>query len=106
VLEYAARNPGRFGGIVGLSGGLIGPDGLERALSGSLEKTPVFLGCSDQDPHIPLFRVHETAQALRGLDAEVTERIYPGMGHTINVDEIEHVINMMSALRTGQELKR
>jgi phospholipase/carboxylesterase len=106
ALEYAARNPRRYGGVVGLSGGLIGPDELRRTLSGSLEKTPVFIGCSDQDPHIPLFRVHEAAEALRGLHAEVTERIYPGMGHTVNADEIEHVMNMMSALLIGQELKR
>jgi predicted esterase len=104
ALEYASRNPRRYGGVVGLSGGLIGPDGLERNLSGSLEQTPVFLGCSDQDAHIPLFRVHEASEAMRHLGAEVTERIYPGMGHTINIDEIEHVMNMMAALRTSQEL--
>jgi predicted esterase len=106
ALEYAARKPRRYGGIVGLSGGLIGPDEMQRQFSGSLHQTPVFIGCSDRDPHIPLFRVEEAAQALRSLDAEVTERIYPGMGHTINVDEIEAVMNMMAALEAGQELKK
>jgi phospholipase/carboxylesterase len=105
-LDYAARNPRRYGGIIGLSGGLIGPDGMQRALTGSLEQTPVFLGCSDRDPHIPLNRVHEATEALRGLGAEVTERIYPGMAHTVNIDEIEYVMNLMATLRTGQKLKK
>jgi len=105
ALEYAARNPRRYGGVVGLSGGLIGPDGMQRSLSGSLEHTPVFLGCSDQDSHIPLFRVHETAEALRSLHGVVTERIYPDMGHIVNADEIEHVMNMMAALLAQQEMK-
>jgi phospholipase/carboxylesterase len=105
ALEYAARNPRRYGGIVGLSGGLIGPDGMQRTFTGSLQQTPVFIGCSDRDPHIPLNRVHEATEAMRTLGAEVTERIYPGMGHTVNVDEIEYVMNMMTALRTGQELE-
>jgi phospholipase/carboxylesterase len=105
ALEYAARYPTKYGGIVGLSGGLIGPDGLQRTLSGSLENTPVFIGCSDRDPHIPLHRVQEATEVMRGLDARVTERIYPGMGHTVNIDEIEYVMNMMAALRTGQELE-
>ncbi|HSV85204.1 MAG TPA: dienelactone hydrolase family protein [Levilinea sp.] len=98
VLEYAARNPRRYGGVVGLSGGLIGPDRLTRSLSGSLEKTPVFLGCSDQDAHIPLFRVQEASAALRSLNGMVTERIYAGMEHTVNLDEIEHVMHMVAAL--------
>jgi predicted esterase len=105
ALEYAARNPRKYGGIVALSGGLIGPDGLQRTLSGSLENTPVFIGCSDRDPHIPLHRVQEATEVMRGLDAKVTERIYPGMSHTVNIDEIEYVMNMMAALRTGQELE-
>ncbi|MEN4098792.1 MAG: dienelactone hydrolase family protein [Anaerolineaceae bacterium] len=98
VLEYAARNPRRYGGVVGLSGGLIGPDGLQRSLTGSLANTPVFLGCSDQDPHIPLFRVQQSTAALRSLNGMVTERIYAGMDHTVNLDEIDHVNNMMAAL--------
>jgi len=97
-LEYAARNPRRFGGLAGLSGGLIGPPGMPRAYSGSLAGTPVFLGCSDVDPHIPKARVQETTVALTGIGAEVTERIYPNMGHTIVQDEIDFVRGMMEAL--------
>lgn len=86
--EFAARNPRRYGGIVVFSGGLIGPPGTPREYNGSLHGTPVFLGCSDRDPHIPLDRVHETADVLEGLDAAVTERIYEGMAHTVNEDEL------------------
>ncbi len=86
--EYAARNADRYGGIVALSGGVIGPDGTPREYEGSMEGTPVFIGCSDRDPHIPLERVKETTQVFEGLEADVTERIYEGMGHTINEDEL------------------
>lgn len=90
-LEYAARHAERYAGVVGLSGGLIGPDGTPRRYSGSMNSTPVFLGCSDVDPHIPLARVRESAQVFRALGATVDERIYPGLGHTINRDELEAV---------------
>ena len=88
---YAAQNPQRYGGVVGLSGGLIGPKGTTFEYEGSLDGTPAFLGCSDQDPYIPETRVQETADVLRALDAEVTTRIYEGLGHVTNEDEIQHV---------------
>ena len=88
-LEYAARYARRYAAVIGLSGGVIGPPGTVRRYSGSLEGTPVFLGCSDIDPHIPLERVHESAEVFRALDGRVEERIYSGMGHVINEDEIE-----------------
>jgi phospholipase/carboxylesterase len=96
--EYAAQNAKRFGGLIGLSGGLIGPEGTSRDYSGSLENTPVFLGCSDIDPHIPKERVEETTRILEELNGEVTHQFYPNMGHTINQDEIEHVKNFMKKL--------
>lgn len=89
ALEYAARNSRRYGGIAGLSGGLIG-DRLP-VYSGSLEQTPVFLGCSDVDFHIPKERVLESAAVFREMNAVVTDRLYPNMGHTINQDEIAEV---------------
>jgi phospholipase/carboxylesterase len=97
-LEYVARHARRYGGVVGWSGGLIGPDGTLRDYPGSLAGTPVFLGCSDVDPHVPLARVELTAETLRRLGGEVTLRIYPGMGHTVNQDEIAFVRGMMAAL--------
>lgn len=96
--EYAARHAQRYGGVVGLSGGLIGPEGTPRDYPGSLDGTPVFLGCSDVDPHIPLRRVQETTRVLTGLGATVTEQIYRGMGHTVNGDEIEHVKRILSGI--------
>ena len=91
ALEFAARNVRRYGAVVGLSGGLIGPPGTPRDYDGSFAGTPVFLGCSDRDPHIPRERVDETAEVLRAMGADVTERIYPAMGHTVNEDELEFV---------------
>jgi phospholipase/carboxylesterase len=93
--EYAARHPQRYGGVVGLSGGLIGPEDTTFDYDGTLDGTPVFLGCSDQDPYIPLERVEETAEALRHLGAKVTKRIYEGMGHTTNEDELAHVRTLL-----------
>ena len=93
--EYVARHPQRYGGVVGLSGGLIGPEGTDFDYDGTLDGTPVFLGCSDQDPYIPLERVEETADVLRGMSAKVTKRIYEGMGHTTNEDEIQHIRSVL-----------
>lgn len=98
ALEFAARNARRYGGIVGLSGALIGPDDTPRDYKGSLAGTPVFLGCSDVDFHVPKERVHETAEVMRRLGGEVTERLYPNMGHTVNQDEIDFVRGMMQML--------
>jgi phospholipase/carboxylesterase len=97
-LEFAARNARHYGGIVGLSGGLIGPDGPPRDYTGSLAGTPVFLGCSDVDPHIPKERVHHTTDVLEKLGADVTARLYPGMGHTVIPDEVKFVRGMMAGL--------
>jgi predicted esterase len=91
TLEFVARHAQRYACVAGLSGGLIGPPGTPRTYSGSLAGTPIFLGCSDVDAHIPIERVHETTRVLRGLGAIVDERIYPGMGHTVNMDELEAV---------------
>ena len=90
-LEFAARHARRYGALVALSGGLIGPPGTPRSYAGSFDGTPIFLGCSDVDPHIPVERVHESADVFRAMNAEVDERIYPGMGHTVNEDELAAV---------------
>jgi phospholipase/carboxylesterase len=98
ALEYVARNAQKYGGVVGLSAGLIGPPGTPRSYRGSMAGTPAFIGCSDVDFHIPLERVHESTTVLRELGAEVTERIYPGMGHTINDDEVKQVRGILARL--------
>ena len=97
--EFAARNARRWGGVVAFTGGLIGPPGTPRDYPGDLTGTPVFLGAGDPDPHVPRQRVEETAQVLRRMGAEVELRIYPGLGHSINDEELERARRMIAALR-------
>ena len=97
-LEYVARHARRYGGVVGWSGGLIGPNGTPRDYQGTLAGIPVFLGCSDVDPHVPKARVDLSAEVLRGLGGDVAERIYPHLGHTVNADEIAFARGLMASL--------
>ena len=94
-LEFAARHATRYGGVACLSGGLIGPDGTPRDYPGNFDGTPTFFGCSDVDFHIPALRVSESAAVLRRMGANVTMKLYPGMGHMVNEDEISHVNALM-----------
>lgn len=98
TLEFAARNARLYGGIVGLSGALIGPDDTPRDYKGSLEGTPIFLGCSDVDFHVPKERVDQTAEIMHRLGGNVTKRLYPNMGHSVNQDEVDFVRGMMQSL--------
>ncbi|TMJ41947.1 MAG: phospholipase [Alphaproteobacteria bacterium] len=97
VLEYAARNPRRYAGILGFTGGLIGPDPMLREERGTFDGTPVFLGCSEKDPFIPAKRVLETAEHLKTHGAIVTTRFYPGSDHIINDDQIAHGLEILSS---------
>jgi predicted esterase len=97
-LEYALRNPRRYGGIVGLSGAVIGPPGRDREAVTGLNTTPVYLGCCDKDPHIPLASVEESARLLAAAGATVTKTIFPGMGHTVNDDEVREFRALLSAV--------
>ena len=95
----ALRRPARYGGVICYSGGLIGPPGTQwDSRKNAMNHAPVFLGCSDVDPHIPKDRVDESAEAFRQAGASVTERIYPGMGHTINDDEVGFTRDLMAAV--------
>ncbi len=96
TLEFAASNARRYRAIFGLSGGLIGPDGTPRDYAGSFEGTPVFLGCSDVDPHIAKHRVVEAGEVFERMGAAVTLRLYPGMGHLVSHDEIDAVRSTLS----------
>ena len=91
ALEYAARHPKRYGAIIALSGGLIGPLKFPIQHIGNMDNTPIFIGCSDIDPYIPLKRVQDTAKVFTELGADVDKRIYPGFGHMINMDEIQAI---------------
>ena len=96
TLDYAARNPKRYAGIFALSGGLIGERLNLDDYSGNLEGTPLFLGCSDNDFHIPEERVHESGKIFEELSADVTKKIYQNMGHTISYDEINEINTIIS----------
>ena len=100
-LEFAARHPRRYGAVFGLSGALIGPPREPRGLTGSLAGTPVYLGCSDRDAHIPLPSVEESAEVLGGLGARVTKSIFPGMGHTVNAEEVAAMRECVRVLAAG-----
>jgi predicted esterase len=95
ALEFVARHPRRYAAVAAFSGGLIGPPGSSRNYSGAFDGTPVFLGCSDVDPHIPVQRVHESAEVFTRMGAIVDKRIYPQMGHTINEDELQAVNDLL-----------
>jgi predicted esterase len=94
--EFVARSARRYGGLLAFSGGVIGPPGTPRDYPGKLDGAPVFIGCSDVDPHIPLARVQETAELFTRMGAQVTQKIYPGMGHTIIQDEIDHALQIVA----------
>lgn len=96
MLEFLARNPTRYGGIFGLSGGLIGPDEPPRNYEGIFGNTPIFLGCSDQDTHIPKKRVLESEAVFRQMGADVLTKLYPNFPHSINEDELK-IVNLLIA---------
>lgn len=96
--EFAYRHARRFGGVVMFSGGLIGPAGTRWDSQRSFEGTPIFLGCSDRDAHIPRARVDESAEVFAGMQANVTKRIYEGMGHLVCQDEVDFAKQLLTAL--------
>ena len=105
-LEFAARNAERYGAVIAFSGGLIGPPGTPRDYAGTFDGTPVFIGCSDVDPHIPLMRVHESTSVLRRMGAAVDERIYPGMGHLVSPDEIQAAAALLAPTARDPDPRR
>lgn len=96
--EFCASHPDRYGGVIIFSGGLVGPPGTTWSGEGRFDGTPVFLGCSDLDPHVPKARVDESAAVFTRMGADVTQRIYPGMGHLVNDDEIEVAREVMDRI--------
>jgi phospholipase/carboxylesterase len=89
TLEFAGRNAARYGGVAAFTGGLIGDRIYTENYKGDFGETPFFIGTGDRDPHVPLERVDATVRLLRGMGAEVTEKVYPGRPHTIVADELE-----------------
>ncbi|UOQ52255.1 alpha/beta hydrolase [Hymenobacter cellulosivorans] len=95
TLEYVARHAARYGGVAAFTGGLIGDQLYLENYAGDFAGTPIYLGSSDPDPHVPAGRVRASTQVLRGLGAAVTEQIYPHMGHTITPAEISEVNRLL-----------
>ncbi len=89
TLEFVTRNAGRYGGVVAFTGGLIGDKIYPENYTGNFEGTPVFIGTSNPDPHVPVDRVKESENILKGMGADITVNIYNNMGHTISQDEID-----------------
>jgi phospholipase/carboxylesterase len=98
ALEFAARNARRYGGLAGLGGALIGPAGASREDGGSLAGTPIFLGCSDVDPHVPKERVQQAAEVLQRLGGQVTLQFFANMDHSVNSAELDFVRRLMQAV--------
>ena len=91
ALEFATQNAQPFGGVIAFTGGLIGEVLQEENYQGNFQKTKVFIGNSDRDPHVPASRSRESKEIMERLGAEVTLKIYPGMAHTVNDDELKWV---------------
>lgn len=100
--EFAYRHPARYAGLIAFSGGLIGPPGTTWSAEGRFDGMPVFFGCSDVDAHVPRRRVDESADVFARLGAAVTTRIYPGMGHLVNDDEIEQARVLMDRVSAAR----
>lgn len=98
----AQRRPGRYGGVIAFSGGLIGPPGTQWDKDGDFDGTPVFFGCSDVDSHVPEVRVRESAHVFERMRAVVSTRIYPGMGHLVNDDEAAVARDLIASLATTE----
>ncbi len=91
ALDFVAANAVRYGGVVAFTGGLIGEHIDHRNYHGDFDGTPIFIGSSDPDMHVPVTRVKETTVVLEDMGAQVTEIIYENMGHTISQSEITQV---------------
>ncbi len=100
-LELCARNARRYGGIIAFTGGLIGNRINKAHYQGDFKGTPVFIGSSNHDPHVPEDRIAESEEVLAAMGAQVTKKIYPNMGHTIIDDEIK----IATAMLNGQPIK-
>src|SRR6476469_9862596 len=95
TLEYVTRNARKWGGVVAFTGGLIGDKIYEENYNGDFLNTPVFIGTSDPDPHVPVERVHASSAIIKNMHAGITTKIYPDMGHTIGKDEIDQANNQV-----------
>lgn len=95
TLEYVTRHAARYGGVIAFTGGLIGDKIYNENYTGDFAGTPVFIGTSNPDPHVPVERVYATTNILQDKGAVVTEKVYNNMGHTISQDELVQANNIL-----------
>ena len=95
ALEFVARNAKKFGGIVALTGGLIGDKIDQENYSGNFNGTPIFMGTGNPDPHVPIERVRESAIILEKMNAKVDLKVYEGKAHSVSQDEIDEANRMV-----------
>lgn len=89
TLEYLAQNAKRYGGAVAIIGGVIGAEINRDNYTGNFMQTPIFIGTSDPDFHVPLERVKDTVKILEQMGANVKLNVYQNFGHSINREEID-----------------
>ena len=99
TLEFVARHAAKYGGVVAFTGGLIGDKINRDNYKGDFQNTPVFIGTSNPDPHVPIERVYATTNILKDMNASVTEKVYEGMGHTISQDEVDQANNLVFSVQ-------
>ena len=97
--EFVARFPRKYGGLLAFTGGLIGPLGSDLTHSGDLTGLPAFFGSGDPDAHVPWRRVNESAEVLKRMGADVAIHRYPGMPHTVSLEEVESARQHLRTLR-------
>jgi phospholipase/carboxylesterase len=102
TLEFVTRHASKYGGVVAFTGGLIGDKIYNENYKGDFQNTPIFIGTSDPDPHVPVERVYATSNILKDMNASVTEKVYNNMGHTINQDEMETANNLVFNRQTAK----
>ena len=103
--EFVARHPRRYGGLVVLSGALLGPADMPRQYPGSLDGTPVFIGGWDHDPWVTEHQHRLTGDVFQTLGGSVHVEIHAGALHTIRQTEIEFIRDLLTRLTGNDHLK-
>lgn len=95
-LEFASRNAQKLGGVIAFTGGLIGESLDPKKYQGDFQQTPIFIGSSDRDFHVPAARIKESAELMKKMGANVKVMLFDDPEHTIRQEEIDWVnINIL-----------
>jgi phospholipase/carboxylesterase len=96
--EFAAQHARRYGGLLVLSGALLGPLDRDRSYEGSLDETPVFIGGVNRDPWVSEAQLRHAAATLESLGGQVSLQVLPGAEHTVRPSEIEQAAAIIRQL--------